>query len=216
MATQPIETQELEKQSTSLTVQAHRVQSITDARHFTQIFDLGEALKAMDAGIETYWGPLCKAAYDQHKALVKRRDDMRAPVQIALSHLTYMLKKWERDQREKKQQEERIAQEAQRKIDDAAALVEAQRLQASGDRLGAEAVLTQQANAPAPAVVLPSNIPNVGKKFYRSEVWRWRYKDPSQVKPEYLAPDTRAIDSAVRHLKKKAETAVGGIEVYSE
>jgi len=215
MSTTPIETEQLEKQSTSLTLQAHQFAAIATTQQYTDAIGLGRSLKAMEDGIDEFWGPKVQAAYRLHKQLVKDRDDMKAPVQIAIARLKGLISAYDQEQERLRREAERQAQEALRKQQEEQALCEAEALQASGDAEGAEAVISQAAASPAPAIVLPSLVPKVAGKSSRT-IWRWRLRDRAKVKPEYLVPDELAISQVVRALKKNAENAVGGIEVYPE
>lgn len=217
MATTPIETQELEKQSTSLTVQASQFQAIATTQDYTDAIGLGRALKAMEDGIDQFWGPLVAEAHKHHKTLVNRRDTMKSPVQIAIARLKGLISAYDQEQERIRHQKELEAQEALRKQQESDAIREAEALQASGDAEGAEAVISQAAAGPAPAVVIPSMVPKVAGKSSRT-IWRWRLKDKGKLRPEYLMADEITISQVVRALKKSAEKAVGegAIEVYDE
>lgn len=217
MATTPIETEQLEKQSSSLTVQASQFQAIATTQDYTDAIGLGRALKAMEDGIDAFWSPLCAEAFKHHKTLVNRRDSMKSPVQIAIARLKGLISVYDQEQERIRRQRELEAQEALRKQQEEEALREAELLQASGDTLGAMAVVEQAVHAPAPTVVVPTSVPRIAGKSSR-EVWRWRLKDASKLRPEYLQADELKISQIVRALKMGAVKAVGegAIEVYSE
>ena len=207
---------ELASQSTSLTIRAHQLTGITPATYVDTI-GLGRAIRAVIDGINAQDSPNIAKAHALHKELIKARDEKVAPLEIAYSYLKTLIAAYDQEQERLRREQERIAQEALRKQQEEESMREAEALQASGDTLGAEAVISQAAASPAPAVVIPSSVPKVFGKSSR-EVWRWRLKDRSKVKPEYLEPNELAISQVVRALKKAAEKAVGegAIEVYSD
>src|SRR6266702_3533745 len=153
------ETQELEKQSESLVVRARGYAAIQNTDEYTGAVDLGRALKAMVSGIEEFWEPLISAAHKQHKELVGRKKQMVEPVENAVSKLKSLISGYEYEEEQKRRAAERMAAEALRKQQEAEAMLEAQRLQAAGDTMGAESVIEQAIAAPPPPVILQSSIP---------------------------------------------------------
>jgi hypothetical protein len=198
----------------SLAIRAHQVTAITPAS-YADVIGLGRAIRAVIDGITGDDAPEIAKAYQLHKSLIKKRDDKVAPLEIAYARLKHMIGVYDQEQERLRREQERVAQEALRKQQEEEAMREAEALQNAGDAEGAEAVISQAAASPAPAVVIPSNVPKVFGKSSR-EIWRWRLKDRTKVKPEYLEPNELAISQVVRALKKNAEAAVGGIEVYSD
>jgi hypothetical protein len=69
----------------------------------------------------------------------------------------------------------------------------------------------------APAVVLPSFVPQIQGTSFRS-VWKWKLLDPTKLKAEFIIPNEKAIGATVRGSKKAAETIIGSgaIEVWEE
>jgi len=62
----------------------------------------------------------------------------------------------------------------------------------------------------------PEVKPEIPKTVKIRKVWRFRIKDKSAIKPDFLIPDEKTIGELVRKLHEKAVDIVGGIEVYSE
>jgi len=65
-------------------------------------------------------------------------------------------------------------------------------------------------------VFTPEVKPEIPKTVKIRKVWRFRIKDKSAIKPDFLIPDEKTIGELVRKLHEKAVDIVGGIEVYSE
>ena len=62
--------------------------------------------------------------------------------------------------------------------------------------------------------VVEPEIPSTNIKTRK--VWKWRLKDKSKIKPDFLIPDTVTINELVRKLKDKAPAIIGeGIEIYT-
>jgi hypothetical protein len=207
------ETQELEKQSESLVVRAQTCTAITNSEQYTQVVELGRALKAMASGIEEYWEKLISDAFKQHKALVARKKEMVQPVELALMKLKLLVSRYEEEEERKRREAERIAAEALRQQQEAEALQEAQRLQAAGDTMGAESVIEQAISAPPPPVILQSTIPQVQGKSSRQQ-WKFRVTNEAMIPREYLCVDETKLGAVVRALKDK--TRIPGIEVYPD
>lgn len=207
------ETQELEKQSESLVVRAQTCTVITNRAQYVATIELGRALKAMNDGIEQYWEPLINDAFKQHKALVARKKQMTSPVLEAITKLKLMTTVYEDQEERKRKEAERIAAEALRKEQETEALLEAQRLSAAGDQMGAESVLEHAISAPPPPVIIQSTIPQVQGKSSRQN-WKYRVTDLSKVPDEYKMLDDAKVGQVVRAMKEK--TNIPGIQAYPE
>jgi hypothetical protein len=207
------QTQELEKQSTSLVVRAQTCSQITTTDQYTQVVELGRALRAMKDGIEEYWSPLVADAHKQHKALIARQNEMLKPVESAIGKLKALISTYEYEEERKRKEAERIAAEALRKQQEAEAMLEAQRLQAAGDSMGAESVIEQAIAAPPPPVILQSTVPQVQGKSSRQQ-WKFRITNEALIPREYLCVDEQKLGAVVRALKDKAR--IPGIEVYPD
>lgn len=207
------QTQELEKQSESLVVRAQKCNEITTTDQYTATIELGRALRAMKDGIEEYWQPLVEQAHRQHKDLIVRKNEMLNPVTIAIVKLKNLITDYEYKEERKRKEAERIAAEALRKQQEAEALLEAERLQAAGDSMGAESVIEQAISAPPPPVIMQSTVPQVVGKSSR-ESWKFRITNEALIPREYLMVDEQKLSAVVRAMKGK--TKIPGIEAYPE
>jgi aminopeptidase N len=167
----------------------------------------------MKDGIEEYWSPLVADAYKQHKALIARQNEMLKPVESAIGKLKALISTYEYEEERKRKEAERIAAEALRKQQEAEAMLEAQRLQAAGDAMGAESVIEQAIAAPPPPVILQSTVPQVQGKSSRQQ-WKFRVTNEALIPREYLCVDEQKLGAVVRALKDK--TRIPGIEVYPD
>lgn len=194
----------------SLAIRAHQVTAITPAS-YADVIGLGRAIRAVIDGITGDDAPEIAKAYQLHKSLIKKRDDKVAPLEIAYARLKHMVGTYDQEQERIRREQERVAQEALRKQQEEEAMREAEALQNAGDAEGAEAVISQAAASPAPAVVIPSNVPKVFGKSSR-EVWTYRIENESLIPREYLVPDSAKIGGVVRALKANAK--IPGIKAY--
>lgn len=208
-----IETQELEKQSESLVVRARVYTTVQNTSQYTGAVELGRALKAMLSGIEEFWEPLISSAFKQHRALVARKKEMTAPVEVAVTKLKLLITSYEYEEERKRREGERIAAEALRKQQEDEAILEAQRLRAAGDSLGADSVIEQAIAAPPPPVILQSTVPVMAGKSSRQN-WKFRVTNEALIPREYLCVDEQKLGAVVRALKDKAK--IPGIEAYPE
>jgi len=209
------ESEPLERQSTDLVLRANQTTEIVTADHYREAVDLGKALRAMNKGILEFWKPLVEKAHQAHKALCVRRDTMTKPVEAAISAVDGKIGQYLHKQEQERLQREREAQEAALRAEQDRLMRESQNLSELGQHKEAEAVLVEAVNATPPPVILPSAVPKVSGVAQRT-IWRWRIKDASQIKREYLTPDELKISQIVRALKGSAAVTVGGIEVFEE
>jgi hypothetical protein len=215
METAIIEAEPLQKESTGLVLKAQEVTEITTSVHYENAVHIGKALRAMNKGILEFWKPLVEAAHRSHKALCVRRDEMTKPVDSAIAAVDAKIGSYLYKQEQERLQREREAQEAAHKAEQDRLLREAQSLSELGRHEESEAVLDEAVNVAPPPVILASSVPKVSGVAQRT-VWKWRVKDASQVKREYLMPDETKINQLVRALKGSAAATIGGIEVWEE
>src|SRR5262249_37556616 len=146
-------------------------------------------------------------AYKLWKQLVADRDQMANAVQSqVIAPLDSRILAYEARLEAERKRLKAEAQEAARKAQEEAASAEAAHLEAIGDKMGAESVISEAANSVPPPVVIQSMVPKVAGKATKT-TWKWRLKDASKIRPEYLQPDETKIGQVVRALKKSAESA---------
>ena len=96
---------------------------------------------------------------------------------------------------------------------EAAAVAEAESLQAIGETELAEQVIQQAVEAPPPVVVLPKETPKM-KEMQARETWQFEVVDEKLVPREFMSPDPKKIGAVVRSQKKLA--SIPGVRIWSE
>lgn len=176
--------------------------------------ELGDRLKRID----DFFKPFTDMAHKLHKALVARRDEIKAPLETIDTKLKNAIILFKADDDRRRREEEARLAETQRKADEARAATEAAALEAAGEPELAAAVLEQAIDAPAPVVVLQDTTKVDGMSYRREWKWRWLNGDQAralQLLPrEYLMPDEKRIGSVVKAMKDA--TKIPGVQVYYE
>lgn len=210
------ELETLTRQSDALCVQTKALK-VMDGESFTEAAELARALGAVVNDFDTIIHPYTEMAHKLHKALVSAEKQYRGNAEGSRDALKRALGAYTLEQERIRREEERRLAEELRRQQDAEAQAEAERLAAEGDMAGAEAVIEQAVNTPPPVVVAPSTVPKVSGVVSRG-TWKWRLKNKSRLKQEFLMPDDTAIGQVVRAMKSKAPTIVGegSIEVYED
>lgn len=164
-----------------------------------------------------------KRSEEERKALVKPYNDEVAringdfkPVKDRAGQIEGMLKRairayneeQDRKARELEAKEREKAQRQQERLNE-----RARKAEEKGDTHKAEQ-LREQAEDTSMPVVAPST-PKV-QGLHTREVAKWEYLDRTQIRPEYLVPDEKAIGAVVKSMGKRAEGVVGGIKVWIE
>jgi hypothetical protein len=119
------------------------------------------------------------------------------------------------DEEQERVRREREAAESTRlkKEQEAAAIAEAESLQAIGETELAEQVILQAVEAPSPVVVLSKDTPKM-KEMQARETWQFEVMDEKLVPREFMSPDPKKIGAVVRSQKKL--TSIAGVRIWSE
>ena len=157
-----------------------------------------------------------------HKFLTSLRSRLASPFQQA-EDLVKQRRKDFRDEAELRRQAKEAEERKKAKAEvEAQAVAEAAELHAIGETAAAETIIEKAAMAPAPPIIVQSEIPKEEGKSIRKS-WTFRIKDPEAIKREFITPkdlyDIKAypkIRAMVQKLGPDATSIVGGIEVVPE
>lgn len=167
--------------------------------------------------------PSKKAAHVTWKAIIAQEqghlEALKEPDRIVRAKISAWKLEEQRvlDEATRKEQERvaAVAAEEQRAAEEQA-LAEAQKLEASGDKAGAEEVLTTAAEAePVAPVYVPPAPPPPKVKGAGAMVTTWHFEvtDVALLPPQFTSPNRTAILREVRLLKEKAK--IPGVRVFS-
>ena len=207
-----METIEIENKAMSVPFRAKAI-LITDNETYIAATELLMAIKDIRKEIDETFGPIISKAFAVHKEAVGQKKKVEAPLVEAEGIIKPRIGSYLAEQEQIRLTDERRLQEEARKRAEEEQLAEAVALEASGESVAAEALI--QAPIAPPPVILPKSVPKVSGVSSRKG-WKWRLKDPSKVKREFLMVDEVKINSIVRSLGKNAEEVVCGIECYEE
>lgn len=152
------------------------------------------------------------AASLAHKAICSQESGHLDAVEQAIKDGKVKLFEWDRTQEKIRQEKEEALRAAARKLADDEALEAAELAAEAGDKEGAASILEEAAQAPAPVVIVPKETPK--RQTVIRMVRQYKIVKPSDIKSEFMTPDTQKIGGVVRSMGKAAEVLVGGIEVF--
>jgi hypothetical protein len=184
---------------------------------------LGEALKRVAA----FFAPLKKMAYDLHKALCDRENEVTTPLKTLDEVKRRAIGDFKAAQDRIRQQQEQVLADARRRDEQDRAAATAAQLERSGEAEMAAQVLAEAIAAPAPVVVLPDETQQIeGLHFTRRYLWRYAGgpQDLDQTPPAvvartmeliprtYLQVDEKKVGAIVR--ASKGTIAIPGLDIY--
>jgi hypothetical protein len=162
--------------------------------------------------------PVVEAFNKAHKAATGLRTQYTGDAENERKRLNGERSAWYQEQERQRRSATLAAQETARLAEQARLLEESRQLEEQGDKQAAAQVLEEALVVEAPAVVLPSFVPQIQGTSFRS-VWKYEVLDWTLLKPEFVQVNDKAIGATVRGSKKSAETicgAPGAIRVYED
>ena len=201
----------LVEQSKAITVFArdNRGQIVkSDPAAYVKACEQVEALNSTIEQIEELFEPFASVLFKAHRTVTKLRGDNLLAPQGEVKRLKMEREQFASEEERKRRQAAEAAQEEARRAEQERLLSEAQRVAAEGHSEAAEAIFQEAVEVEAPAVVLPSTVPQVAGVSYRS-VWEWTLVDKMKLKPEFLEVDEVGIGKIVRSMRKQAVTLEG-------
>lgn len=158
--------------------------------------------------IDEVCDPVVKAAHAAHKAAVKQKSDLQAPLVTADSTLGQRMAAYHEAQEAVRRQEEaRLQAEETKRIEDAR-MADAELAEAVGDTQAATAILE------APVVAAPVRLEATkveGTSFRKS--WEFEIMDPNLIPREYLVVDEKKLRRVVQAMGETAK--IPGVRIYS-
>jgi hypothetical protein len=218
---------ELEERTMSLARRLRTDLPIRDTADLEQAVEdrrqIGEAIKL----VEDYFEPLTKAAYQTHRLLCDRRNDMLVPLQRVDKMRSAAITDYKADRDREREAHERELAEQQRVRNQEQAAAEAAALESSGQPELAASVLSEAIAAPLPVIALPDDTKAVAGLKFRT-YWRWRYaggpndvtrtpgpvitRTMNLIPREFLMLDVKKLTAYATAMKAAAR--VIGIEFY--
>lgn len=204
-----------------------RAGDVTDQASWQQAVLDRQTIGEMIDRVEAFFDPVVKMAYDLHKALCSRRNEILEPLRRVDNHKRAAISAYKEAEDRRREQREQEAADQQRQDDLARAEREAAQLETSGEVAMAVAVREEAKSAPLPVVVLPDAAKAIdGLSFRRRYLWRYA-GGPKEIKEttpatiarahrviprEFMRLDEIKMNSYARTMKGSA--VVPGIDFY--
>lgn len=181
------ETQAVESKALALPEKAHLIvvdsnEGMTMADH--TVNDIGDMLKEIDSTFK----PLADKAFQAHRAITGKWNEVKKPLEEAKLYLVNQIKGYQRKLREIKEAEEARLREIARKEEEERILREAEALQAEGRQEEADEIMSEPITYVAPTVKIET--PKVDNRMYKTTLRvkvNDRLKFLSNVQPAVLA-----------------------------
>lgn len=180
------ETQEVESKALALPEKAHLI--VVDSNDGMEmadktVSDITDMIKEIDSTFK----PLADKAFQAHRAITGKWNEVKKPLEEAKLYLVGQIKGYQRKIRELEESENARLREIARKEEEERRLREAEALEAEGRTEEVEEILNEPITYVAPAVKIET--PKVDNRMYRTTLKvkvNDRIKFLSAVKPETL------------------------------
>lgn len=205
---------EVERKALSVPEKARSIE-IKDNETFVRAGELLKAIKDIRREIDETFDSVIKKAHEAHKEAVAKKKKAEAPLLEAEGVIKPRIAGYLAEQERIRQAEERALREEARIREQEARLAEAVHLESVGETEAADAVLDEP--IATPPIELPKTTPKI-EGISSRKAWKYRVKNPLNVKREYLILDEKKIGALVRQLGPQAEAIIGkgSIEIYEE
>lgn len=179
--------QEAEEQSLQQEVKALSIIAVVDADTDRLAGERCKAIVALEKRVHEYWDGIVDQAHKTWKGLVAKRSEFLDPLDANKKAQIVSMKTWEREEERKRQEAERIAQEAARKQAEDEAIALAASLEKQGTpEAKAEAAAIIEAPVAVPQVIIPTSKPSGFGSFTR-ENWKAEATDIKALARAVLA-----------------------------
>lgn len=206
---------EVEQKALSVPARARSIE-IKDNESFIRAGELLKAIKDIRREIDETFDSVIKKAHEAHKEAVGQKKKAENPLVEAEGIIKPKIASYMAEQERIRREEERRLQEEARKREEEARLAEAVHLEQIGEPEEVVQSVLEEPIAP-PVIVLPKATPKV-EGISSRKAWKYRPKNPLNVKREYLILDEKKIGALVRQLGPQAEEIIGkgSIEIYED
>src|SRR3990167_29817 len=174
-------------------------------------------LKRAEDKVVNFFRDIKNAAFKAHQAITTKETEQLKPIRDARTRVSSLIYGYEREQERIKRVAELEAARVEQERQQAAALEEAEALEAAGAPEMAAMVIEQAIAAPTPVIVLPSEAVE-GTGVSMTANWQWRFVGDDEERAmrllplEYCCADRSKITKVVKAMKKG--TQIPGIEVF--
>ena len=184
--------------------------SIVGAETYKQAGEFMLAIKAHRKKISEKLGPPKQAAHAAWSKLCALEKELDTPYANAEAEVKNGMSAYLRDEEQRRKQAEEEMRAKLRKDEEERRLNQAVRLEESGKKEEAAAVLDKPIVTPAVTYAAPEKVQGEQRK----KVWKFRVVDESLVPREFLVVDEKKIRAQV--VAFKGNTKIAGVEVWED
>lgn len=205
-----VETDQVEQKALTIVDQAKAVQ-VVDSESYVKAGDMWKALGDMIAEVKATFDPICDAAHKAHKAATAKRASYLDPLTDAQKAVKKLMSDYDQEQDRIRQEEQRRLEEEARKAEEERRLQEAIMAEEEAKASGAtkeEAEQEAAAILEEPVTVAPVIVPKATPKLQGGPVYRevWSAR----------VTDIRALCRAVADGRASTECVMGNMPVLNK
>jgi gas vesicle protein len=207
-----IEEPTAEDKELTLTLQVEEMKAmmdkatIKDQKEYEAACEWLKEVKKKTKEVEAFYKPDKKKFYSLYKEIMDKTSKLTKILKVCETGVKNKIKEYH-------DEEARKQAEAQKKIEEERAKVEAARKEADPQKEGELAFTDPLSNLSA-APVVPAKAVQNNAGVVISKVWKWKVTDESQIPREYLILDEKKINGIVKGMK--GDTNIPGIEAYED
>lgn len=198
---------------------------IKDQESMTRGNEFFLVIKGLRKKIADTMDPIISAAFAAHKVAVGKKKELEAPLILAETYVNGKMAAYHQEQKRIRQAEvERLRliaikeEEERRKKVEEERMVEAQALEAAGDKTAAEQVMAEVIQNTEAPVIIEQPQPTTPKVEMHGMAMQTYYHfdilNESLIPREYLMPNESRIGAVVR--SSKGKITIPGIRVWSD
>lgn len=210
MTTATVQTEALEREQAEIVRRANDL-AVTCGDDYWMAGEELRAIKTYRKAVDDTFGPLAKAAHEQHKAILATKAKFDTPAAQAEATIKRKMCDYQLAERRRAEAEAERQREAMRQQEEEKRLREAEELERQGHAEQAEAVIA--APVATPVVVARPDVPKV-KGVTMRDNWKARVVNEDLIPRAYMVPDMKRIGEHARSMKAKAH--IPGVEFYNE
>jgi hypothetical protein len=165
--------QEITSKALAIPDQAKLIK-VVDSASMAQADSMKSVIQAMRKEIDTFFKPMADKAFQAHRAVTGKWNEVKKPLDEADAYITMQVKVYQKLERDKAEALQREAEEKARKEAEEAKLLEAEQAEKEGHHEEAAAIIEEPIEVQVP--VIKPDVPKVDQRKYRT-VWKARITD---------------------------------------
>lgn len=219
-------TQELESKALVIPTQAQSI-VVASSADMEMADRFNQSVKAMVKEVDAVFEPLAKKAFESHRAITGKWNEIKKPLNEAIENVTRKVRGYIAEENRKKEAEEARLREVARKQEEERRLAEALELEKEGRKEEAAAIIEEPMTIVTPTVRV--DVPKYDARQYRPPTPKARIKEPyansmflliqwvANGRPDcqdYLLPNEKVLNAKAKSMGKAMN--IPGVSYYEE